>query len=240
MDFFSSLLMEKWNPATYDSWYKTPLGKISHRLEKNLLFSLLDVKKGEKALDLGCGTGIYSIELAKKGAHVVGVDSSLDMLGFANAMSIKQRRRPSFIRADAKRLPFKDSSFDIIVSVCSLCFIKNPLASLKEAARVLMPGGRLVAAILNKNSPWAVIRRAKGLFMDTVYSKAHFMSPAKLEKLLADAEFRVIDVKTCLFFLPIDSRAYLKKATVFEKLGKTALKNTGAFVAASAVKKNTK
>ncbi len=229
--------LSTWNPASYDSWYKTPLGKISHKLEKRLLFSLLDVKKGEKALDLGSGTGIYSIELAKKGAHVVSVDSSLNMLAFAKASSVKQRQRASFIRADAKRLPFKDGSFDIIVSVCSLCFIKNPQRALKEAARVLRPGGRLVAAILNKHSPWAVIRRAKGLFMDTVYSKARFMSPAELEKLLADAGFMVGDVKTCLFFLPIDSLAYLKKAVVFERLGRTALKNTGAFIAASAIKK---
>lgn len=229
--------MKKWNPASYDEWYETPLGKTSHKLEKNLLFSLARIRKGERALDLGAGTGIYSIELAKKGAHVVGVDPSLDMLGFAKAKAIKQRRRISFIRADAKRLPFKDGSFDIIVSVCSLCFIKNPINALKEAARVLRPKGRLVLAVLNKRSPWAVIRRAKGLFMETVYSKARFMSPAELEKLLADAGFQVIDVKTCLFFLPIDSHAYLKKAVAFEKLGKTALKNTGAFVAASAVKR---
>ncbi len=228
--------MKKWNPASYDGWYKTPLGKTSHRLEKKLLFSLLDVKKGERTLDLGSGTGIYSIELAKKGAHVVGVDSSLDMLGFAKIKAAKQKSSITFIRANAKRLPFKNASFDIIVSVCSLCFIKNPQKALKEAARVLRPKGRLVAAILNKNSPWAVIRRAKGLFMDTAYSKAHFMSPAELEKLIADAGFRVNVLKTCLFFPPIDSHAYLKKAVVLEKLGKTALKNTGAFVAASAIR----
>ncbi|MBI5238069.1 MAG: class I SAM-dependent methyltransferase [Deltaproteobacteria bacterium] len=231
--------MKNWNPASYDSWYKTPLGKTSHRLEKDLIFSLLDVKKGEKALDLGSGTGIYSIELAKKGSDVSAVDSSQDMLGFAKARSMKQKHNITFIRAYAKRLPFKNASFDLIVSVCSLCFVKNPQRALKEAARVLKPDGRFVAAVLNKNSPWAVIRRAKGLFRETIYSQARFMSPAELEKLLADAGFRVIDVKTCLFFPPIDSRPYLKKAIVFEKLGKTALKNTGAFVAASAVKRPT-
>ncbi|MCR4288585.1 MAG: class I SAM-dependent methyltransferase [Deltaproteobacteria bacterium] len=82
--------MPFWDPQRYDSWYETPLGKTSDRLERELIFSTADIREGEKILDAGCGTGTYSIELARMGARVTALDASSDMLDWARAKAGKE------------------------------------------------------------------------------------------------------------------------------------------------------
>jgi len=225
-----------WNPKEYDAWYQTPLGSISDRLEKELVFSLVEIRAGEKILDVGCGTGNYTIEFAKRGADVVGADSSKDMLDFARQKAKEERVKAGFQIADALNLPFTDQSFDLIVSNGLLCFLGEPEKALMEMNRVLKPGGRLIVGVLNSWSPWALFRRIKGLFKDTIYNQAHFMSPPELEDLLKEVGFEVKATKTCLFFFPINCGLHLKLAAPFEKLGRTVIPRTGAFLAASAIK----
>lgn len=235
--------MKQWEPKDYDAWYETPLGRISDRLEKDLIFSLASVKQGEKALDAGCGTGVYSIELSKKGAVTTGTDISENMLGLARAKARKDGLKIDFVAADALALPFRDDYFDLVLSVGMLCFVKEREKALLEMRRVLKPGGRVVAGVLNKWSSWALLRRIKGLFKETVYNRAQFISPPALESSLRKAGFEVKEIKTCLFFLPVNCGAYLKRAARFERLDGIATPRMGAeplqgaFLAALAVKK---
>lgn len=231
--------MRQWNPGAYDAWYEAPLGKLSGRLEKDLIFSIAGVKGGEKALDLGCGTGIYTIELARKGAITTGVDHSEEMLHWARAKASQAHKEGlavEFVSADALTLPFPDDCFDLIMSVNLLCFIREREKALQEMRRVLKPGGRLIIGVLNKWSPWAAFRKIKGLFKDTIYNRVDFISPPELELSLVRAGFNVKELKTCLFFFPIDCRMYLKFAMPFERLGSIATPRLGAFLAASAIK----
>lgn len=69
--------------STYDNWYNTPLGSFVDRLEKELIAKSAQPQAGEKALDLGCGTGIFTIWLAKQGLDVTGIDLSSEMLAKA-------------------------------------------------------------------------------------------------------------------------------------------------------------
>lgn len=228
--------MSLWKPKDYDAWYATPLGKASDRLERELLFSMVDLKKGERVLDAGCGTGIYSVELARRGGCVKAVDYSSEMIGQARAKALKEGLHIDFIRADALKLPFPDGHFDLVISVCILCFLKERDAALLEMKRVLKPGGRIAIALLNRWSPWALFRRAKGLVKDTVYNKADFLTPAEVESSLSRAGFKEIESRTCLFFLPIDSGYYLALADTHERLGKKLCPKAGAFIAAVATK----
>ena len=109
--------MAAWDPQKYEAWYVTPLGSVSDRLEQELVFSMAGVKEGDRVLDAGCGTGIYSIGLAKKGAIVTGLDASLDMLEWARAKASKAGLKIDFIDADALNLPFPDGHFDLVLSV---------------------------------------------------------------------------------------------------------------------------
>lgn len=230
-------MIKLWSPQEYDAWYETPLGSLADRLEKELVFSLIDVKAGEKALDVACGTGNYTIELAKRGLKITGIDSSEEMLVWAREKARNDGVEIPFQFADAHMLPFPDCSFDLLVSNGLLCFLKEPKKALIEMQRVLKPGGRLVIGVLNRWSPWALFRRIKGLFRDTIYNQAHFISPPELEGLLRDAGFEVKEIRTCLFFFPINCKLYLRLAEPFERLDRVVIPRTGAFLAVSAIKK---
>ncbi len=228
--------MPLWKPQNYDAWYATPLGRTSDQLERKLLFSMVDVKQGERVLDAGCGTGIYSIELARMGGRVTAVDDSSEMIDQARAKAWKEGLTIDFIRADALKLPLPDGHFDLVVSVCMLCFVKERDAALLEMKRVLRPGGRLTIALLNRWSPWALIRRAKGLVKESVYNSADFLTPAGIEESLASVGFKEIEVRTCLFFLPLNSGPYLAFSQTHERLGQRLFPKAGAFMVAIATK----
>jgi demethylmenaquinone methyltransferase/2-methoxy-6-polyprenyl-1,4-benzoquinol methylase len=100
----------------------------------------LDLKPGERVLDLAAGTGVSTEELARSGATAIGADFSVGMLRAG------RRARPSvpLVAADALALPFADNSFDAVTISFGLRNIVDPAAALRELARVTRPGGRLV------------------------------------------------------------------------------------------------
>jgi len=103
-----------------------------------------------RILDLGCGTGMFLGELARWGKLVVGIDSSAKMLGIAR----KRAGGVSLVCADADHLPFKDRSFDVVVSVTLLQNVPEPVTTMKEITRVLKPKGvAIVTSLKRKHSP---------------------------------------------------------------------------------------
>ena len=96
---------------------------------------------GRRTLDVGCGTGTLAVALAERGGKVWGVDSSPDMLAEAQAKETRAR----FKEGAAEALPFKDGWFERVVMRLSLHHLDRPRA-LAEAARVLVPGGRIAIA----------------------------------------------------------------------------------------------
>ncbi|MBI5455001.1 MAG: methyltransferase domain-containing protein [Deltaproteobacteria bacterium] len=226
----------KWRPVDYDAWYETPLGGLSDRLEKDLVFSFAGPVKGRAILDAGCGTGNYSLEAARNGAAVTGVDDSFEMLSRACEKAGKEGLNIGLCHADAASLPFHDGRFDVVLSVCALCFIRERRRALLEMHRVLKSGGRVVVAVLNSRSPWALIRKTKGLFSESAYKDAEFISPSSLRSSLKEAGFKQIRTETCLFYPPVNNGLFLKSFGLWEGAGRRLVPWSGAFVAATAVK----
>lgn len=77
----------------YDKWYETKIGEHADRVETECALSLFKVEPGMRLLDVGCGTGNFSIKLARQDASVVGVDISREMLVIAE----KKQSRKSWI-----------------------------------------------------------------------------------------------------------------------------------------------
>jgi demethylmenaquinone methyltransferase/2-methoxy-6-polyprenyl-1,4-benzoquinol methylase len=100
----------------------------------------LDLKPGERALDLGAGTGVSTEELARSGAYAVGADLSLGMLRAGH----HSRPEVPLLAGDALALPFADASFDAVTISFALRNIVDADGALREMARVTRPGGRLV------------------------------------------------------------------------------------------------
>ncbi|MDT3767092.1 bifunctional demethylmenaquinone methyltransferase/2-methoxy-6-polyprenyl-1,4-benzoquinol methylase UbiE [Gleimia hominis] len=104
------------------------------------LVKTLAPKAGQKVLDLAAGTGRSTASLAKTGADVVGADLSEGMLDVAR----KTYPDLKFVQANATNLPFEDNAFDAATISFGLRNIVDTRAALKEMARVVRPGGRLL------------------------------------------------------------------------------------------------
>lgn len=101
---------------------------------------------GETWLDLGCGAGTYSRLLATQGLEVVGADYSLRTLLKATQRNGQPVR---WVNADARRLPFRDSTYDGILCFGITQALSETLPVAAEAARILKPGGELWIDALN-------------------------------------------------------------------------------------------
>ncbi|MEB1809746.1 MAG: class I SAM-dependent methyltransferase [Bacillaceae bacterium] len=157
----------------YDSWCQAELGSFVDELEKNLMKEVAQPKMGEKALDLGCGTGIYSYWLNEQGLAVTGIDISSGMLNVAKSKPGAQNIE--FLQGDIEHLPFKDETFDLIISNIVLEFTENPKEVIKEAMRVLKRGGRLVIGFIGRDSSWGKMYKEKGKKdSHSVFASANF------------------------------------------------------------------
>ena len=95
------------------------------------------------ALDIGCGTGFLSLELAARGHRVTGIDLAPAMLTVAKEKAETVGAAIRFEEADAEALPFAAASFDLVITRHVLWTLPHPEAALDEWIRVLRPGGRV-------------------------------------------------------------------------------------------------
>lgn len=120
--------------------------RFTNERELEIISDLVESKRTGRYLDLGCSAGLYARGLARElGAEgrVVGIDISPGMLKEAARRAHLAGVRPSLARADAENLPFADASFSGAVCGGTLNEIGDPARALREARRVLAPGGRL-------------------------------------------------------------------------------------------------
>ncbi len=100
--------------------------------------------KGRVVVDACCGTGDLSLAFARAGANVIGVDFTPEMLRCAGPKATRGALRGLFVNGDALRLPIESASADIASVAFGVRNLADPEAGLREMARVLKPGGRLL------------------------------------------------------------------------------------------------
>ena len=134
-----------------------------HRLWKRRVVSLADVKPGDRALDLCCGTGDISFALAKDGAQTTGLDFSPQMLEVAaqrqNKNSKSEIQNPKFLQGDAQQLPFGENEFDVVTVGYGLRNLTSWERGVDEMHRVAKPGARLIVLDFGKppNAVWRAL-----------------------------------------------------------------------------------
>jgi ubiquinone/menaquinone biosynthesis C-methylase UbiE len=151
---------------------------------------------GERILDAGCGTGVFTLDILAAGAHVAGVDLSLPML--SKAASKCRLLHLSPVVGDILRLPFKDKSFDKAVSITALEFIKDAKGAVKELFRVTRSKGLVVVAKAIFRSPRQMLSLA--LSPGIVRTAVHFQKEALPEAAIeAEREGREKGLRTGAF-----------------------------------------
>jgi arsenite methyltransferase len=167
--------------------------------QRRRLVELLELQPGERVLDIGCGPGFLADEMAAAvGAPVTGIDQSESMLALARARTPGNEYR----RGDAKALSFEDAAFDVITSTQVYEYVDDVPLALREARRVLRPGGRL----LIMDTDWdTVIWRTSDYERHARVLKAwdaHFVHrdlPRRLPQLLREGDFELRTVEAIPF-----------------------------------------
>ena len=132
---------------------------------KAKLVAMANVKPGERALDLACGTGDIAVAMADRGARTTGLDITHRMLQLAALRSPRVR----LIAGDMTTLPFRSRTFDLVTTGYGLRNVPDLDAALDEIARVLEPQGRLLSLDFNKPDS-AIIRGAYLAYLTVVGS----------------------------------------------------------------------
>lgn len=217
----ATALFDTWTDR-YDLWFATPIGQLVRWYEAELLLKFLEPQPGERILDVGCGTGIFTIDVLKSGAWVTGIDLSAAMLARAVTRGGDQF---AGLCADMCHLPFADNSFDRVFSMTAIEFVADAATAIAELNRVVKPGGRVVLTSLNSLSPWAEQRRHKAATEGhSLFEQAHFRSPAEMRSLIPVPS----QSQTAIHFLKQDP---VDRIPEIEQRGMAQGLETGAFLA---------
>ena len=168
------------------------------------LLDAVGLHRGERVLDVACGTGVVTRLAAERvdpDGAVGGLDVNPAML--AVARSVSSSGAPiEWHEASAESLPLADGSFDVVLSSLGLQFVSGKLLALGEMRRVLAPNGRLAIATVGPTpQPFAILEQAlarhvkpeAAAFMRVVFS---LHEPQELEKLATDAGFTDVEVRS--------------------------------------------
>lgn len=173
--------IQSWDPKRYqaDAGYVAELGKP--------VLDLLDPKPGERVLDLGCGDGVLTLEIARLGCDVVGIDASAEMVEAARLSGVEARL------GDGSALSFV-GEFDAVFTNAALHWIRPPEAVISGVWRSLRPGGRFVGEFGGIGNVATIIGsievslRKRGLVVTNPW---FFPTPAEYTAKLENAGFTV-------------------------------------------------
>ena len=198
------------------------------QVERSCLLELAVPHPGERILDVGCGTGISTRWLAGGGTEITGVDRDPGLLAAAREKLPTAR----FVESDARRLPFPDGSFDLVVAVTLLCFLDmaGRTEVVEELVRVTRPGGRVVVGELARYSAWALERRARGWLGSSTWRNTHFFTSREIAGLMVRAGAARPASRHALYLPPFDHPVVLERAGSFERLGRRLGPVGAAFV----------
>ncbi len=167
----------------------------------------MKLKGNEKILDIGCGSGTFTIKLAKKypKSRIIGADISEKVIGFAKK-EIKKRKikNVSFIVSGANKIKTNEK-FDVVIISHLIEHLENPLGALKEIKSRLKKGGKLFLTTPNYSSLWPI---AEFVFDKTMAKQGYSLDEqhisrfncGSIKKIVKKAGFSVNGLKTLYVF----------------------------------------
>jgi trans-aconitate methyltransferase len=158
------------------------------------LIDILAPQPGERVLDLGCGTGHLTAQIAARGAEVVGIDSSLSMI----AQARQNYPRLKFQLADARDFRF-EAPFDALFSNAALHWVREAERVAESMARALKPGGRLVIEMGVRGNIDRLVQGVEAVLCEAglpVENTWYFPSLGEYTRLLENYGFEILHAET--------------------------------------------
>jgi ubiquinone/menaquinone biosynthesis C-methylase UbiE len=168
----------------YDAWFDRHPLVYESEIQALKRF----IRPGGIGLEIGLGTGRFAVPLGIE----VGVEPAAAMANMARRRGIK------VYRAVAEALPFRLDTFDPVMMVTVICFLRDPFLSLAEATRVLKPGGRFIIGMIDRDSTLGRSYEAHKQ-ESRFYRQANFYSISQVLKWLEKLNYRNIEVCQTLF-----------------------------------------
>ncbi len=176
-------MVNAWDSSLYDDRHSFVWKKAGE------LVDLLDPKSGERILDLGCGTGHLTAQIAARGAIVTGLDSSPSMI----AQARQNYPKISFVLGDAREFRF-DEPFAAAFSNAALHWMPDPARVVESVARALKPSGRFVFEMGGKGNIARIVDALESVLHEAGYDPRnpwYFPSAGEYATLLERHDFEV-------------------------------------------------
>jgi ubiquinone/menaquinone biosynthesis C-methylase UbiE len=168
-----ALMLSPLLARVYERWWRPAWGRLAKGVlgpgmaeERRIARLMLALAPGDRVLDVACGTGSFTRELARAvgpDGLAVGLDVSEPMLRRAVAETVGAGLpQAAWIRADAEELPFRAAAFDGVCCFAALNLMANPMRALDRMAAILRPGGR-IALFTSASARSALIRAPESL-----------------------------------------------------------------------------
>lgn len=201
----------------YDDYYQSEFGQKVDVVEKRLVKKYLDKVPEKEALELGCGTGHWSLFFSDNGFQITGIDLAKDMLNKAIEKDIPGA---VFMEMNAEELMFPSESIKNIFTIATAEFTDDRQQFFDEAFRVLKRGGYLLAGVLNENS---TLGKTKD--QDEVFKNATFFTSETLYRSLT--RFGHAEIEGCAL---IDNNGKILDYPEDHNISQEKLNNEGAFL----------
>lgn len=186
--------------SQYDEWYSEKKGKFVDEVETKLLFQMIEIKEGMKILDVGCGTGNFSMKLAEMGCRVTGIDISEEMLSIARKKVAEKGLDIKFINMDINDLKFEENEFDAAVSMAAFEFIEDGRTALESLQKIVKKDGLVAIGTISSDSEWGQLYQSREVAENSVFKYAKFKTLEEMKSW--DAE-NLADYGECLFVSPL-------------------------------------
>lgn len=193
--------------------YPTVVSDVVHSLG-GILVEAIDVRAGQRVLDVAAGTGTSALPSARRGADVTATDLTPELLAVGRAAAEAEGIELTWKTADAEALPFGDEDFDVVMSSIGVMFAPHHELAADELVRVCRPGGTIgvlswtpdgfIGQLFTTMKPyappppagaspaplWGSVEHVRKLFGDRVEDLAAHQQSLLVDRFATGAEFR--------------------------------------------------